>query len=630
MADTWNLRDIYGLYAALQNGRGWEKELLQPYKTQIEYFLRATGSPRKEPQPINWEEVGAVMEKISIAACDYYFVPGRTRDFIVKEFYKDIIWKLEKNPGIMAAVNMEPNPDNKTIENIIFKDEQEPEPWIIEKAEAAGADAKKLQRAFEFTGFMSSFYLQELAQTAHNSLTGNEEGKLFDFEGEYTEALIDALITKIKYEPRRNYRKTAKSKSDVLGLSSTEAFKGMYFSLPRTEGKAYLDKLPEALAAEAIGTLKKYIEEGKAFLKPYTGEEGDQPDTITYYSENNGKFEEVATIEDNKSREILSSYNIGLVERIYSLIMENYVKSNNPQELAQKLKEVFTVPLSDLTSNTAAGKRKYGKHKEDTDKIIEDIKKLDLLYGYTPSTRYKNTWVIYKLISFNGISDEGIISLTAPFLQMACASNFGEIAGYLKQDTKNQIMKPGHMMLIKKSFTTCKDKTAAEILHLLCLQLTEAGLTLITDEEKKRGYKCIRKRLDTLYQYDSPELFNMVNNNPEDTFRRWLVRLPETLEKYFNEHTTVNEELRGFSFRILIDGVKADKENNKLKPTNWQDAVIEINHRGTVAAAKKIMEVKRNKARETATRRHLERQAEKEIEAKLQAKQNRNDQTGDQ
>ena len=596
MANMWDIRDILGLYGTLQKGRDWEKELLKPYKAQIESFIISVkGTPRREPQPINWEEVGAIMEKISIAACDYYFVPGRTREYIIKEFYNDILWKIEKDPQIIEIANQQPNPDNMAIESILFQ--EGPEPWIIEKAEATGADAKKLQRAFDFTGIVSSFYLQELAQTAHNSLTGNEEGKLFDFEGEYTEALIDALIKKLKYEPRRNYRKTAKSKSGILGLSSTEAFKGMYFSLPRTEGKAYLDKLPEVLAAEAIGTLKKYIDEGKAFLKPYTGEEGDQPDTITYYSENNGKFEEIATIEDNKSREILSSYNIGLVEKIYSLIMENYVKSSNPQELAQKIKEIFSVPIRDLASNDAAGNRKRGKHKEDIDRIIEDIKKLDLLYGYTPSTRYKNTWVIYKLISFNGISDEGIISLTAPFLQMACASNFGEIAGYLKQDT------------------------AAEILHLLCLQLTEAGLTLITDEEKKRGYKCIRKRLDTLYQYDSPELFNMVNNSPEDTFRRWLVRLPETLEKYFNEHTTVNEELRGFSFRILIDGVKADKENNKLKPTNWQDAVIEINHRGTVAAAKKIMEVKRNKAREAATRRHLERQAEKEIEAKIQAKQ---------
>lgn len=604
MANMWTKLDIMGLYTTLNTGLKWEKDLLQQYSDQIKILAHdAAGTPRREPKPIDWEEVGALMEKISLAAHDHYFTKGRTKDFVIKEFYRDIMAKLE---------NIELKETDIT--------DGEPEQWAKEKAEAAGVDANKLQHSFDYFCIFGNDYLQKLAQAAYNSMNRGGAG-LPEFEGEYTEALIAALIKKIKYEPRRSYRKTAKSKSEVLGLSSTEAFKGMYFNLPRAEGKAYIDKLPEALAAEAIGTLKKYIEEGKAFFKPYTGKEDDKPDTITYYSEDNGKFEEVATIEDNKSREILSNYNIGLVERIYSLIMENYVKSQNPQELALKIKEVFSVPLSDLTSNAATGKRKYGKPKKDTDKIIEDIKKLDLLYGYTPSTRYKNTWVIYKLISFNGISDEGVISLTAPFLQMACASNFGEIAGYLKQDAKNQILKPGHMMLIKKSFTACKDKTAAEILHLLCLQLTEAGLTLITDEEKKRGYKCIRKRLDTLYQYDSPELFNMVNNSPEDTFRRWLVRLPETLEKYFNEHTTVNEELRGFSFKIMIDGVKADKESNKLKPTNWQDAVIEINHRGTVAAAKKIMEVKRNKAREAATRRHLERQAEKEIEAKIQAKQ---------
>jgi hypothetical protein len=627
MADMWSVREIITLYGILQRGKSWESDILQPYKQRIEALFFATSAPITEGDPINWQELNTIMEKISIAAYDHYFTKGRTREYIVKEFFRDIMEKLNNKPGIIERAKEGPNPEVKGIFNMLYA---EAESLTAEKAEAAGVDAGMLRQAFCVFCLLNAGFLQELAQTAHNSLNRSEEPRRLEYEGEYTEALIDALIKKLKYEPRRSYRGMAKSKSEILGLPSTEAFKGMFSPLPRAEGRAFLNELPERLAAETMETLKKYIGEGKAFLKPYTGKKGDQPDTITYYSENNGRFEEVATIEDSKSREILSSYNIGLVEKIYSLIMENYVKSSNPQELAQKIKEIFNVPISDLASNDAAGNRKRGIKKSEQDRIIEDIKKLDLLYGYTPSTRYKNTWVIYKLISFNGISDEGVITLTAPFLQIACASNFGEIAGYLKQDTKNHIMKPGHMMLIKKSFTTCKDRTAAEILHLLCLQLTEAGLTLITDEEKKRGYKCIRKRLDTLYQYDSPELFNMVNNSPEDTFRRWLVRLPETLEKYFNEHTTVNEELRGFSFKILIDGVKANKESNKLKPTNWQDAVIEINHRGTVAAAKKIMEVKQNKARETATRRHLERQAEKKIEAKLHAKQTPKDQENDQ
>lgn len=639
MADTWSKRDIMGLYMALKQGIGWERELLQEHSETIINLVYKIGTPRREPQPVDWEEVGALMEKISLAAHDHYFTPGRTKEYIIKEFSGDIAKKIDGDQVLNDMLKKPPKPIFNEAEKALF---DFPYPWIAGKAEAAGVDAELLQYAFNICDDTSIYYLQELAQAAHNSLTGTSKSRL-ECLGEYAEALINALIKKLKSRQKH----TSKNRSDVAAVPSIDVFKNSLFDINHDPGKAYIDALgvkANQLAENAIQQLAASIKEGNIVFKTREQilENGktEANYTIIKQLEDGTKQEEIVTVEGAKGRNVsLSDYNMTLVKKIYCLIVENYLKCKSDQELYRKIKSNFEIPIIDLLSNDPAGKKKRGtirnvvvegKGKEKTTRkvnegeestqeatLLKDIAKLDELYGFTPSNKpgYEGTLNIYKLISFIS-KEEGILTLNAPHLQMMCAACFGDFARLLTAEEKNR---PGlgHCMLLKKSFFTCKDKVAAEILHLLCLQIVEAG----SEVNKKQPYKPLYRNLSSLHDNDSPELFKLEKYGKAVTFRMFLQRFDSTLKEYFKNHTTVYETYVDFSVKIIIDGEEVGKERQNgrilhLNPGNWERATIEMIHYGTIAAKEKRDELKQKEAAERAEKKRLERAAAAELDRK--------------
>lgn len=599
MADTWSKRDIMGLYMALKQGIGWERELLQEHSETIINLVYKIGTPRREPQPIDWEEVGALMEKISLAAHDHYFTPGRTKEYIIKEFSGDITKKMDGDQVLNDMLKKPPKPIFNEVEKALF---DFPYPWIAEKAEAAGIDAELLQYAFNICDNTSIYYLQELAQAAHNSLTGTSKSRL-ECLGEYAEALINALIKNIKYMPRNYYRSTAKTYTDRLISPTTEAFKNMLMSIKPEEGKAYIDTIPGDVAKLAIEAIKEGEKANKIFFQKNE-----------FFADNKecGTREKIyKIIPSEDKREDLSNYNMGLLSRIYTIFTENILNSPTADEFLNAVNSVIEININDLISNEGAGNRERGAHKADIEKLNADLLQFDILWGFMPAQRGGHNLI--KLISLDAFNaDTGKVRLTAPFLQVACYANKYEIYGFIDKKEDGSY-KPGNMNLLKKSFTTCRDKTAAELVYILCLQVIDAGS--VPDQT---GYKTVKLSLEAA-ALKSPMFRELTTQENNLALRKFLTRLPETLESYFDKHTAVKEEYKAFTCKINVDGGNVGETNQRgkkitLTPTNWEKAVIIIRHRGTTAANRKKIQTMKKKAQDKAIKKQYERIAESKIQ----------------